>query len=405
VFRKTQNAGHEIAFMSKTGHIFASCSENSKIMDNQSTVFDRNIPYNQLPLLPPPSESIDGDVLIKWGLVNRALAELSRNILRLPDPNMLVNTISLREAKTSTAIENIFTTDDDLYKAISDRISEQNANPATKEVLRYREALWEGYNHVRERGSIDLDLFISVYRNVKASTQGIRPPQSLVNIKRGNSEFRSGEVVYTPPRGEDVLEAKLSNLIDFLNNDADFHIDPLLKMIIAHYQFEAIHPFTDGNGRVGRIINLLYLTNRGLLSQPVLYLSSYIIEHKDTYYHRLAGVTQRRAWKDWMMFMLDAVGHTAINTNRLIDEILLQAEATYLHCKQKTKWYSKEINEALFTQPYIKPAYLGEVLGRSSRTTLYKYLDELVSLQVLSPKQDGKQVFYINTELIRILES
>lgn len=391
--------------MSKTGHIFASCSENIKIMENQSSAFDRNIPYNQLPLLPPPSESIDEVVLLKWGLVSRALAELSRNILRLPDPNMLVNTISLREAKTSTAIENIFTTDDDLYKAISDRINEQHASPETKEVLRYREALWQGYTHVGERGIIDLDLFINVYRKVKASSQGIRPPQSLVNIKRGNSEFRSGEVIYTPPRGQGVLEEKLNNLIDFLNKDADFQIDPLLKMIIAHYQFEAIHPFTDGNGRVGRIVNLLYLVNKGLLSQPVLYLSRYIIEHKDTYYHRLAGVTQRRAWKEWMMFMLDAVGHTALNTNRLIDEILLQKDATYRHCRQSLKWYSKEVNEALFTQPYIKPAFLGEVLGRSSRTTLNKYLEELVALQILSPKQDGKQIFYTNNDLIRILES
>ncbi len=374
-------------------------------MDNQLSAFDRNTPFNQLPLLPPPSESIDEDILLKWGLVSRNLAELSRNILRLPDPNMLVNTISLREAKTSTAIENIFTTDDDLYKAVSDRINEQSASPETKEVLRYREALWEGYTHVGERGIIDTDLFIKIYRKVKATNQGIRPPQSLVNIKRGNSEFRTGEVIYTPPRGKGVLEEKLNNLIDFLNKDSDYHVDPLLKMIIAHYQFEAIHPFTDGNGRVGRIVNLLYLVNKGLLSQPVLYLSRYIIENKDTYYHRLAGVTQRKAWKEWIMFMLDAVGHTASNTNRLIDEILLQLEATYQHGKENTKWYSKEINEALFTQPYIKPAYLGEVLGRSSRTTLNKYLEELVVLQVLSPKQDGKQIFYVNNELIRILES
>ena len=161
-------------------------------------------------------------------------------------------------------------------------------------------------------------------------------------------------------------------------------------MIIAHYQFETIHPFTDGNGRVGRVVNLLYLVNQGLLSQPVLNLSKYIIENKEEYYYKLPGVTQRSAWKEWIIYMLDAVGHTASHTNPLIDDILLQMEATQAFCKTELKWYSKDINEVLFSQPYIKPALLGQFLGRSSLTKLSKYMAELEKRQILSQKHDGK---------------
>lgn len=367
--------------------------------------FDRNVPYNNLPLFPPPGDIIGREVLEKWGFAGRHLAELNKNILRLPNPNMLVNTIALQEARSSSEIENIFTTEDELYKAISDSVKEANSSPNTKEVLRYREALWAGYKNIMKKGKIDLAATIAIHRQIKNTTQGIRSPQAQVVIKRGNSELRPGEVIYTPPRGAGIVEKKMKNLIEYLNDDEKDKTDPLLKMVIAHYQFEAIHPFSDGNGRTGRILNLLYLVNQNLLSYPVLYLSKYIIEHKDDYYYNLQAVTERKAWKSWIVFMLKAVEYTARYTNGRIDEIIEQMNETLAYGKKKTKWYTKELNEALFSQPYIKPKLIGNVLGRTSRTTLSGYTTQLVKLKILTPIADGKEVYYINNDLIRILET
>jgi len=366
--------------------------------------FDRNIPYNELPDLPPSELIFDTEILLKWGIASRALAELNRNIMRIPNPTMLVNTISLQEAQTSTAIENIFTTDDALYKAVSDTVREEFANSATKEVLRYREALWEGYKTIKSKNKLDETTIIKVFQEIKNTKQGIRPRQSQVVIKRGQSEFMAGEIIYTPPRGQGVVEEKMKNLLEFLNDHKKYPIDPLLKMVIGHYQLEAIHPFTDGNGRTGRILNLLYLVHQELLSHPVLFLSKYILNNKDDYYTNLSGITTRHAWKPWMLYMLTAVEITAKETNQTIDEILNQMNATYLHVKGKLKWYSLELNQLLFSQPYIKPKKIGELLGISSRTTLTKYMHALTEIGVLSSHQEGKEVFYINNDLIRILK-
>ena len=190
-----------------------------------------------------------------------------------------------------------------------------------------------------------------------------------------------------------------------MNDNEKNKLDPLLKMCIAHYQFEAIHPFSDGNGRTGRILNLLYLVKSNLLSLPVLYLSNYIIKNKDDYYYHLAGVSQRGAWKPWILFMLDAIEKTSINTNQSIDMIIDQMEATLAFGRKELKWYNKEVNEALFSQPYIKPSIIGNITGRKSRTTLTAYMKELIKKQILSTNQVGKEVFYINNDLVRILES
>ncbi|MEO6632680.1 MAG: Fic/DOC family N-terminal domain-containing protein [Mucilaginibacter sp.] len=367
--------------------------------------YDRNQPYNDIPMLPPPAQIEDDiEILKKLVSASRALASANKTVLRLPNPTMLVNTIALQEAQTSTAIENIFTTEDELYKAVSDAVPEDNANAATKEVLRYREALWEGYNLMNEKRAIDFDSIIGIFRQVKNTVAGIRPPQSQTTIKRGQSEFRAGEIVYTPPRGVGLIENLLHNLLDYLNNDEKYPADPLLKMCIAHYQFEAIHPFLDGNGRTGRILNLLYLVNKGLLSQPTLYLSKYIITNKDDYYYNLGTVTQRGAWKDWILYMLDAVEKTSLLTEKLITEILSQMNATLEYGKSKLKWYNKEINEAIFSQPYLKPRIIGQLIERSSRTTLSKYMTDLVKTGILTPQKDGKEVYYLNDDLIRILK-
>jgi Fic family protein len=368
--------------------------------------FNRNEPFNELALLPPKDE-IENNPLVLKKLISasRALASVNGNIMRLPNPYMLVNTIALQEAKMSTEIENIFTTEDELYKALSNTNQEKKADPATKEVLRYREALWAGYNSIINKKTIDIPSIIKIFQQIKNTTTGIRPPQALVVIKQSQSDFRSGEIIYTPPRGQAILYDLMNNFIEYHNDDVTYPADPLLKMCIGHYQFEAIHPFQDGNGRTGRILNLLYLIKKGLLSQPVLYLSKYIIANKVDYYYLLGAVTQRAKWIDWILYALDAVEKTSVITNNLINEILQQMETTLEYGKNKIKWYNKELNETLFSQPYIKPKSIGDILEKTSRTTFTKYMAELVHAKILSPKKEGTNIYYLNDDLIRILQN
>jgi Fic family protein len=366
--------------------------------------FDRNVPFNDLPRLPPSAEIDDDiDILKKLVSASRALATVNINVIRLPNPFMLVNTIALQEARTSTEIENIFTTEDELYKAVSDNRSEEKSDLAVKEVLRYREALWAGYRVMTETKILNLHSLLSIFRQIKNTTSGIRPPQANVVIRKGQSELQPGEVIYTPPRGIEIVERLVDNLISYLNDHKNYPTDPLIKMCIAHYQFEAIHPFQDGNGRTGRIINLIYLVQTGLLNQPVLYLSKYIIANKSDYYYNLGAVTQLGSWKKWILFMLDAVESTSALTNNLIKDILEQMDSTLNYGKSKIRWYTRDVNEAIFSQPYIKPKIIGNVLGRFSRTTLSKLMQELVAAKILTPKKDGSEVYYLNDDLIRIL--
>ncbi len=367
-------------------------------------MFDRTQPYNDLPLLENTDVENNTTILKKLVTATRALATVNGNLNRLPNPLMLVNTLSLQEAKTSTEIENIFTTEDELYKAISDSVNNDNYNPATKEVLRYREALWAGFNTLKSNSAITEQLIIKIFNQIKETTTGYRPPQTKIVIKRGQSEFKPGEIVYTPPRGEQIINKLMKNLVDFLNDDNKYPIDPLLKMCIAHYQFEAIHPFQDGNGRTGRILNLLFLYSKGLLSQPILYISRYIILNKEDYYFKLGAVTQRNSWEAWILYMLDAIEKTSIITNERINEIIDQMELTFEYAKEKIKWYNKEINEVIFSQPYIKPKAIGNVIHKTSRTTLTKYMNDLVKNKILRPKKIGTAVYYLNDDLIRILE-
>lgn len=367
--------------------------------------FDRLKPYNDLPLLPPSDDITNNPVILRrLVLASRALATVNGNLNRLPNPLMLINTLALQEAKASTEIENIFTTEDELYKAISNSNKEANINPATKEVLKYREALWAGFKELQESKKIETKLIKRIFNQIKETSSGYRPPQAQVVIKRGESEFRSGEIIYTPPRGEELIETLMDNLVDFLNDDEKYPIDPLLKMCIAHYQFEAIHPFQDGNGRTGRILNLLYLFSKGLLCQPVLYMSKFIILNKQDYYFQLGAVTQRNSWESWIEFMLEATEKTSILTNTRINEILSQMDSTLEYAKERIKWYSKEVNETIFSQPYIKPSTIGAIVVKTSRTTLTKYMNELVENRILAPRKDGVEVFYINEDLIRILD-
>lgn len=358
--------------------------------------FDRQKPYNQLPLL-PPDKTIENNPNILKRLVSasRALATVNGNLNRLPNPLMLVNTLALQEAKTSTEIENIFTTEDELYKAISNTHKSTKINPATKEVLKYREALWAGYKELQVTQKVDTNLIKRIFQQIKETTSGYRPPQAQVVVK---------ETIYTPPRAEGLIEKLMDNLVEYLNNDEIYPVDPLLKMCIAHYQFEAIHPFQDGNGRTGRILNLLYLCGKGLLSQPILYMSKFIILNKEDYYYKLSAVTQRNSWESWIEFMLEATEKTSVLTNNRINEILNQMDSTLEYARGKIKWYNKEINEVIFSQPYTKPDTISQIVGKTSRTTLTKYMNELINYKILRPQKDGVEVFYINDDLIRILE-
>ena len=245
-------------------------------MSNSNEPFDRNKPYNNLPLLPPEDDKVETiDVLKALNNANKALAELKGMAKKLPNQSMLVNTIALREAKASTEIENIFTTDDELYKALT--ISEYGLKGNAKEVLRYRQALWKGYNDIIKNKALSIETLINIYQEIKQVNDGIRPLQTeTVIMKRGSGQL-TGQVVYTPPKGMEVIKQKLSNLIEYINNDSKYPGDPLLKIAISHYQFEAIHPFRDGNGRAGRILCILLMIQKQLLDVPILYLSAYII--------------------------------------------------------------------------------------------------------------------------------
>jgi Fic family protein len=242
---------------------------------------------------------------------------------------------------------------------------------------------------------------ISVYQQVKNTTQGIRPPQSLTVIRRGDSQFRSGEIVYTPPRGEGIIEQKLRNLFDFLNTPNEF--DPLLKMVIGHYQFEAIHPFSDGNGRTGRILNVLYLIQQELLGLPVLYLSHYIIQNKSDYYRLLKSITEENNWEEWILFVVNGVAETSKMTLQKINAILEQKASAQIKVKEVLKSsYSKELVDLLFSHPYIKIKVL-EDNNIAKRQTASEYLQKLEKAGMLVSMKIGKETYYINHKLIDVL--
>ncbi len=367
----------------------------------QQPKYDRTQPYNHLPLLPPPDGKIITIELLKAvNTANKAIAELKGLAKKLPNQSMLINTIVLREAKASSEIENIFTTDDELYKAFTAEETQLKGN--TKEVLRYRQALWLGYDYIKDKKKFDTDSLIAIYREVKQLNDGIRPPQTETVIKKRGSGFLGGSVVYTPPQGVAVIEKKLDNLIDYINDDKTYDYDPLIKLAVAHYQFEAIHPFRDGNGRVGRIMNILLLNQKQLLDFPILYLSAYIIAHKDKYYALLNKVTTLNWWREWVLFMLSALEETAYYTIKKINEIDQLFNNTSLLLNERLPHIRKETIEQLFEQPYIAPkALVGK--GIKSVNTAKKYCQQMENLGILTSEKVGKQVIYLNIDLFNLL--
>lgn len=370
-------------------------------MSKPDAPFDRNQPYQNLPLLPPDDDVVETrDVLKALNNANKALAELKGLARKLPNPSMLVNTIALREAKTSTEIENIFTTDDELYKTLT--ISEYNLKGNAKEVLRYRQALWKGYHAIVDNRELTLETMEGIYREIKQVHDGIRPPQTQTVILKRGSGLLTGEVVYTPPRGVKLIEEKLNNLVEFVNDDLKYPYDPLLKIVIAHYQFEAIHPFRDGNGRAGRILVVLLMILKQLLDLPILYLSSFIIREKDEYYALLGDVTVLGRWRPWILFMLKAIEETSQYTIRKIEEIDRLMATTLQFVAEKHPSIRKELIEKLFEQPYISPKTL---LSKNikSLNTVKKYLSQLEETGVLVSQKIGKEVIYLNIDLYNLL--
>lgn len=356
--------------------------------------FNRNIPYNNLPLLPPKSTLETTSVLRKTIDASRALAQLNGMLTNLPNPTLFLDAIHLQEAKASSEIENIITTNDDLYKSIV--ADKKFDNPETKEVISYKEALWNGLQEIDRRPFISTNLCIEIVQSIKRNTAGIRtiPGTALKNAK--------GKTIYTPPTGEVVIREKLANLETFINGEDD--IDPLIKMAIMHYQFEAIHPFSDGNGRTGRILLLLYLKLKKLLDTPAIYLSEYIIRNKANYYKKLREVTENNDWESWILYMLQMVEYTAKKgLQRLKDVTELMQQMTAEIKTTLPKIYTKELVEILFRLPYTKRRFLIDAkLGTPK--TVGNYLIALEDAGFLISEKVGKEKLYLNHRLMSVLE-
>lgn len=356
--------------------------------------FDRKTPYNDLPLLPPKADIETKKILRKTISAGRALAQLNGTLINLPNPTLFLDTIYLQEAKASSEVENIITTNDELYKSlIADRKVE---NLATKEVLSYKEALWLGLEELKTKPFITTNLCVKIVQCIKQNNASLRntPGTTLSNTL--------GEVIYTPPSGEPVIREKLANLEKFINEDQT--IDPLIKMAILHYQFEAIHPFSDGNGRTGRILLLLYLKLSGLLDTPAIYLSEYIMKNKAYYYKCLQDVTEKNEWEAYILYMLDMIEETSNKGLNRLNKITSVMEKTANEIKMKLpKVYSKDLIEILFRLPYTKRQHLiDEKIGNLK--TVGNYLIALEENGFLKSEKVGKEKLYLNKKLLEILE-
>lgn len=353
--------------------------------------FSPDKPFNTLPLLPPRVDLETKSVLKKLVDASQSLAELKGYVELLPNKSIIINSIILQEAKDSSEIENIVTTHDQLFRSIA--ANRKSVDPAVKEVLNYRNALYRGFSLVKDHDILTTNTVIEIQQELEQNRAGIRklPGTKLVNDK-------TGEVMYTPPENEKTIRDLLANLERYINTDQQ-PIHPLITLAVIHYQFESIHPFYDGNGRTGRIINVLYLVMKGLLSQPLLYLSRYIIQHKSDYYTLLRKVTAENAWEEWICFMLTAIEKTAGHTLVLSKEIVgLMEKARESIQSEWPKIYTHELVETLFLNVYTRIDHLVE-RNIASRNVAGRYLKELELMGILKREKVGRDVFYINTGL------
>lgn len=348
--------------------------------------------FNALQNLPPKIEVETKKVLKRAIEANKQLAELKQGCLRLPNPEIILNTIALQESKDSSEIENIVTTQDALYKAI---LTHTQSSLEVKEVLRYREAMYMGIEETRETGIIRANSAIKIMQTLRGIKSGLR---EITGTKLANPI--TSKVIYTPPEPH-LINGLMKEWEKFVNEDTEY--DPLVRMALMHYQFEAIHPFTDGNGRTGRILNILFLMNNNLITAPVLYHSSYIIQHKSEYYTALKNVTEEDKWEEWVLFMLDAIIETAQRTMRFIDKMLsTKSEMLEMIKKEAPNVPALEMSELLFSYPYLKVGVLVE-RGMGTVITVTKYLKSLEKAKIISSIKLGKTNYYINYRLMDLL--
>ena len=335
-------------------------------------------------------------ILKKLALSSRRLAELKGIAGSIPNQGILINTLSLQEAKDSSEIENIVTTHDELFK--DDVLPEAFANPAAKEVLRYRQALRVGYEQVKRSGLLTANHILEIQAELERNNAGFRKLPGTA-LKDG-----AGRTVYTPPQEHTEIVTLMSALERFINDGELYDVDPLIKMALIHHQFESIHPFYDGNGRTGRILNVLYLVKEGLLDIPVLYLSSHIVRTKADYYRLLQTVRVEDRWEDWVLYMLEAVEQTAIQTIAIIVAIKAALQDYKHRIRAGYKFYSQDLINNLFMHPYTKIEFVQRDL-QVSRITATKYLDALAEGGFVQKHKIGRSNYYINISLNTILMS
>jgi len=366
------------------------------IFGTNKTNMGQNAPYLKLEKLPPLREKVETiKILRQTNKATAALAELKGIAKTIPNQAMLINAIVLQEAKDSSEIENILTTQDELYKALT--VNKSIVSAETKEVVNYRKTIFHGFDLAKNQGFITVNDIVSIQQQLVDNTAGIRSTPGTV-LKNDTT----GEVVYTPPQHKDEIIELLTNFINHYNQEDD--LSPLINLAILHFQFESIHPFYDGNGRTGRILNILYLMLNGLIDVPILYLSSYIIDNKAEYYRLLNQTNKLGKWEEWILFMLKAVETTSKNTITRITNIKDLLELTILKVQEKApKIYRKELVELLFEQPYSKIEFVVNKLG-VERKAASRYLKELENIGVLKSQKVGRETLYVNRELIEILK-
>ncbi len=353
----------------------------------------------EIPQLPLSHDLETKTILKKLILAHRALAELKGITEIIPNQSILINTLSLQEAKDSSAIENIITSYDELYQ--SNSTIKYFTTTAAKEVHNYATALRNGFNKVKKHGLLTNNYILEIQASIEENRAGFR---SLPGTELKNEQ--TGEVIYTPPQDAQQVRFLMENLEKYINDDTLSCVDPLIKLAIIHHQFESIHPFYDGNGRTGRIINVLYLIKSGLLDAPTLYLSRYINKNKIEYYRLLQAVRkQKQAWEEWVLFILEAVIETSYHTIQLIQEIrnLMQHHKTQIR-KNLPRAYSQDLLNNLFRHPYTKIDFVTKEL-EIHRHTAKKYLEDLVNMDLLTKHKIGKESFYVNTTLFNLLQS
>lgn len=351
-----------------------------------------------IPQLPLGKDFDTKEILKKLTKARSALAELKGVAAIIPNQNILLNTLALQEAKDSSAIENIITTHDELYK--SDASTNSFATHAAKEVYNYAAALRKGFEEIKKTELLTNKSILDIQARLEENDAGFRklPGTALKND-------RTGELVYMPPQNPAEIEYLMSNLEKFINDDDISDLDPLIKMAIIHHQFESIHPFYDGNGRTGRIINVLYLVKQKLLNSPILYLSRYINKNKANYYKLLQKVRAEDAWEEWVLFMLEGVEQTSHQTTKLIQDMknLMQNHKEKMR-SELPKIYSQDLLNVIFGHPYTKIDFVMREM-KKSRLTATKYLNELVRIDLMVKEKKGRESYYINAELFKLFSN